>query len=173
MRTDQQLPITVLIAVKNEEVNLPKCLASLSLAERIILLDSQSRDATNEIATLLGAEIVQFHYSGGYPKKRQWGLNELNMNTEWVLLLDADEVVPRQLWDEIACAISKPGTPDAFLITKGFHFLGRRLRFGGFSHSAVLLVRQGKAEFEELHSSTTTAHDMEVHERIIVDGAVG
>src|SRR5437868_786986 len=89
MRTDQQLPITVLIAVKNEEVNLPKCLASLSLAERIILLDSQSRDATNEIATLLGAEIVQFHYSGGYPKKRQWGLNELDINTEWVLLLDA------------------------------------------------------------------------------------
>ena len=173
MQMHRQLPITVLLAVKNEEANLPKCLASLAPAERVILLDSQSHDRTNEIANSYGAEIVQFHYSGGYPKKRQWGLNELNMNTEWVLLLDADEVVPKQLWDEIACAISKPGTPDAFLITKGFHFLGRRLRFGGFSHSAVLLVRQGKAEFEELHSSTTTAHDMEVHERIIVDGAVG
>ena len=46
-------------------------------------------------------------------------------------------------------------------------------RFGGFSHSAVLLFRQGKAEFEELDSSIATAHDMEVHERIIVDGAVG
>ena len=173
MQMHRKLPITVLLAVKNEEANLPKCLGSLAPAERVILLDSQSQDRTNEIATSQGAEIVQFHYSGGYPKKRQWGLNELNMNTEWVLLLDADEVVPKQLWDEIACAISKPGTPDAFLITKGFHFLGRRLRFGGFSHSAVLLVRQGKAEFEELDSSITTAHDMEVHERIIVDGAVG
>src|SRR5437764_1235201 len=100
-------------------------------------------------------------------------LNKLNMNTEWVLLLDADEVVPKELWDEIACAISKSGAPDAFLITKGFHFLGRRFRFGGFSHSAVLLFRQGKAEFEELDSSIATAHDMEVHERMIVDGAVG
>jgi glycosyltransferase involved in cell wall biosynthesis len=173
MQTHCQLPITVLLAVKNEEANLPKCLASLTPAERVILLDSQSQDRINEIATAYGAEIVQFHYSGGYPKKRQWGLNELNMNTEWVLLLDADEVVPNQLWDEIARAISTPGAPDAFLITKGFHFLGRRFRFGGFSHSAVLLFRQGKAEFEELDSSITTAHDMEVHERIIVDGAVG
>jgi glycosyltransferase involved in cell wall biosynthesis len=169
----RQLPITVLLAVKNEEANLPKCLASLASAERVILLDSQSGDRTDEIATSYGAEVIQFHYSGGYPKKRQWGLNELNMNTEWVLLLDADEVVPKQLWDEIARAISRPEAPNAFLITKGFHFLGRRFRFGGFSHSAVLLFRQGKAEFEELDSSITTAHDMEVHERVIVDGAVG
>ena len=173
MRTDQQLPITVLVAVKNEEANLPKCLASLSRAERIILLDSQSQDATNEIATSLGAEIVQFHYSGGYPKKRQWGLNELDISTEWVLLLDADEVVPQVLWDEIGRAISEPGGPEAFLITKAFHFLGRRFRFGGFSHSAVLLFRKGRAEFEELESSIATTHDMEVHERVIVDGTVG
>jgi len=173
MQTRCQLPITVLLAVKNEEANLPKCLASLTSVERVILVDSQSQDRTNEIATSYGAEIVQFHYSGGYPKKRQWGLKELTINTEWVLLLDGDEVVPKQLWDEIAHAISKPGAPDAFLITKGFHFLGRRFRFGGFSHAAVLLFRRGKAEFEELDSSLTTAHDMEVHERIVVDGAVG
>lgn len=169
----RQLPITVLLAVKNEEANLPKCLRSLTSAERVILLDSQSQDRTDAIATSYGAEIVQFHYSGGYPKKRQWGLNELNISTEWVLLLDADEVMPKQLWDEITGAISKPAGPDAFLITKGFHFLGRRFRFGGFSHSAVLLFRQGRAEFEELDATITTAHDMEVHERMIVDGTVG
>lgn len=173
MHTHPQLPITVLLAVKNEETNLPKCLASLRLAERVVLIDSQSQDATNEIAASFDAEIVQFHYSGGYPKKRQWGLNELDISTDWVFLLDADEVAPQQLWDEIARAISDPGAPEAFLITKGFHFLGRRFRFGGFSHSAVLLFRQGKVEFEELDSSITTAHDMEVHERLIVDGAVG
>jgi glycosyltransferase involved in cell wall biosynthesis len=173
IRTHCQLAVTVLLAVKNEQANLPKCLASLASAERVILLDSQSQDRTNEIATSYGAEVVQFHYSGGYPKKRQWALNELSISTEWVLLLDADEVVPRQLWEDIARSISKTDAPAAFFITKGFHFLGRRFRFGGFSHSAVLLFRRGKAEFEQLDSTVTTVHDMEVHERMIVDGLVG
>lgn len=168
-----KLPITILLAVRNEEVNLLKCLGALGPAERVILLDSHSEDATDEIAASFNAEVVQFDYSGGYPKKRQWALNELDINTEWVFLLDADEVVPQQLWGEIEGAISEPNAPDAYLMMKGFHFMGRRFRFGGFSHAAVLLFRNGKARFEELDSSIVTALDMEVHERVIVDGSVG
>ena len=167
------LPITVLLAVKNEEANLPKCLDSLGRVERVILLDSQSQDATDEIARSYQAEVVQFHYSGGYPKKRQWALKQLDIRTDWVFLLDADEVVPELLWQQIASAIGAPNAPNAFLMTKGFHFLGRRFRFGGFSHSAVLLFRQGKAEFEELDARIDTGLDMEVHERVLVDGLVG
>jgi hypothetical protein len=88
-------------------------------------------------------------------------------------LLDADEVVPPRLWCEIAEVIVKPPIHDAYFITKGFHFLGRRFRFGGFSHAAVLLFRKGKARFEELGDAHTNALDMEVHERVIVDGSVG
>jgi len=168
-----KLPVTILLAVKNEEANLPKCLDSLVRAERVILLDSNSQDLTAEIASTYQAELVQFHYSGGYPKKRQWGLNQLDIRTEWIFLLDADEVVPGPLWDAIQRAISAPDAPDAFLMTKGFHFLGRRFRFGGFSHAAVLLFRQGKAGFEELDASIDTGLDMEVHERVVVEGKVG
>ncbi|MEP6391045.1 MAG: glycosyltransferase family 2 protein [Halioglobus sp.] len=168
-----KLPITILLAARNEEANLHKCLSALGPAERVILLDSHSEDATAEIAASFNAEIVQFDYSCGYPKKRQWGLNELAITTDWVFLLDADEVVPAQLWQEISKAISRPDAPDAFLMMKGFHFMGRRFRFGGFSHSAVLLFRTGKAYFEELDSSIATDLDMEVHERVIVDGKVG
>jgi glycosyltransferase involved in cell wall biosynthesis len=168
-----KLPITILLAVRNEETNLPKCLSALAPAQRIILLDSHSEDATGEIGPSFNAEVVQFDHSGGYPKKRQWGLNELDITTEWVFLLDADEVVPQQLWEEIERAITRPDAPDAFLMTKGFHFMGRRFRFGGFSHAAVLLFRNGAARFEELDSSIATALDMEVHERVIVDGSVG
>ena len=167
------LPITVLIAVKNEESNLPKCLASLGCAERIVLIDSSSTDATAEIAAEYGAEIVQFDYRGGYPKKRQWALNEIFVESGWILLLDADEVVPNIVWQEIMAAIAKPSAPDAFLMTKGFHFLGKRFLFGGFSHSAVLLFRNGVAEFEELDISIETGLDMEVHERVLVNGRVG
>ena len=62
---------------------------------------------------------------------------------------------------------------DAYLITKGFHFLGRRFRFGGFSHAAVLLFRRGRARFEHTADALNTGLDMEIHERLIVNGTVG
>jgi hypothetical protein len=89
------------------------------------------------------------------------------------LLLDADEVVPAALADEIADVVLRPAAMDAYLITKGFHFLGRRFRFGGFSHAAVALFRTGKARFERLVDDAADGLDMEVHERLIVDGRIG
>ena len=169
----RSLPVTVLIAAKNEEANLPRCLGALGPASRCILLDSHSTDRSAEIARSFGCDVVQFTYGGGYPKKRQWALDTLELDTDWVLLLDADEVVPDELWAEIRTAISHPAAPDAFLITKGFHFLGRRFRFGGFSHAAVLLFRRGRARFEQLLDDPAHAQDMEVHERLVVNGRVG
>jgi glycosyltransferase involved in cell wall biosynthesis len=168
-----QLPVTILIAAKNEEANLSRCLAVLGRAARIVVLDSHSSDRTSTLASAGGAEVVQFKYHGGYPKKRQWAMDSLEILTEWVLLLDADEVVPPALLDEIAAAIADSRAPAAFLITKGFHFLGRRFKFGGFSFAAVLLFRRGKARFEKLLYEPAGALDMEVHERIIVDGPIG
>jgi glycosyltransferase involved in cell wall biosynthesis len=168
-----KLPITVVVAVRNEEANIRKCLAALDPARRVIVADSNSTDRTAAVAAERGAEVVQFRHTGGYPKKRQWVLDTVSIATEWVLFLDADEVVPPALWDEIRTAIAHPRAPDGFLIVKGFHFLGRRFRFGGFSFAAVLLVRTGRARFERLVDDGAAALDMEVHERVIVDGPVG
>jgi glycosyltransferase involved in cell wall biosynthesis len=171
--TSAKLPITVLLAVKNEAVNLPRCLGALGLAMRVIVLDSYSTDGSAEIALAHGAELVQFDYRGGYPKKRQWALDHLTFDTPWVLLLDADEVVPDALWLEIAKSIVHPDGKDAYLIKKGFHFLGRRFRYGGFSHAAVLLFRHGAARFEQLFEDTSDSLDMEIHERVLVQGSIG
>ncbi len=239
------LPITVLLAARNEAKNLPRCLAALKPAARVVLLDSHSTDDTAQSAREHGAEVVQFNYTGGYPKKRQWALDTLEIRTPWVLLLDADEVVPEQLWQEIAEALrevaslarrgeedarvksettesrsenagqassltvhgaslsrvaggrmppepadkmsaphfqtgsdtarsaSGATTPNAFLIRKEFHFLGRRFRYGGFSHQAVLLFRCDRARFERLIDNDPSGFDMEVHERVIVEGQIG
>ena len=169
----QTLPLTVLIAAKNEAANLPKCLKALHPAKRVVILDSNSTDATPDIAASHGAEVVQFDYSGGYPKKRQWALDTLDIKTPWVLLLDADEVVPEALWSEIAEAIQQPDPETAYLITKGFHFMGQRFTYGGFSHQAVLLFQTGTARFEQLIDDPASALDMEVHERLLVEGNVG
>ena len=168
-----KLPITVLLAVKNEAVNLPKCLASLTPALRLIVLNSNSTDKSAEIAENLGAEVVQFNYAGGYPKKRQWALDTLNIETPWVLFVDADEVIPVTLWSEVAAVVQSAQACDGYLIRKGFHFLGRLLRYGGFSHSALLLMRTGKGRFERIFADASDSLDMEIHERVIVDGNVG
>jgi len=165
----KQLPITVLIAARNEEANIDRCLEALAPAERVIVVDSHSSDSTVALARHRGADIIQFNYAGGYPKKRQWALLHADIRTEWTFLLDADEVVPLELWDEIQNAITHENT-DAFLITKGFHFMNRRFRWGGFSHAAVLLFRTGCAQFEEPCIDVPTSLDMEVHERLLIDG---
>lgn len=172
--TNKNLPLTVLLAAKNEAVNLPRCLEALTPAERVVVLDSHSTDTTAEIAERYGAEVVQFNYAGGYPKKRQWALDCLAIETPWVFLLDADEVVPDALWIEISKALDNPNDEcEAYLIKKGFHFLGRRLRYGGFSHAAVLLLRTNKGRFERLFDDLPSGLDMEVHERVVVQGRIG
>lgn len=167
------VPVTILVAVKNEEANLARCLAALGPAARLVVLDSHSEDRTAEIARQAGAEVAQFDYSGGYPKKRQWALETLHIDTPWTLLLDADEVVPDALWDEIRAVTADPASADGYLITKGFHFLGRAFRFGGFSFDALLLFKTGQARFERLVEDPARALDMEVHERVILEGRVG
>jgi glycosyltransferase involved in cell wall biosynthesis len=173
LRSQDKLPVTVLLAAKNEAVNLPRCLAALGPARRVVVLDAHSTDATPDIARVHGAEVVQFDYRGGYPKKRQWAMETLAIDTPWVFLLDADEVVPENLWREIREAIAAVDSPTAFLVTKGFHFLGRRMRYGGFSHAAVLLFRTGMARFERLFDDAPDSLDMEIHERVVVLGRIG
>jgi len=168
-----KLPITVLIAARNEERNLPKCLAALQRTERVVVIDSHSADRTVEFAESAGAEVIQFDYVGGYPKKRQWAIDALDIQTEWTFLLDADEVVPSQLFDEIERAIEAETNCHGFLIRKGFHFMGRRFRFGGFTFAALLLFRTGKARFEHIIDEGANAMDMEIHERLVLDGELG
>src|SRR5947209_4759076 len=86
-----ELPISVIVPVRNESRNLLRCLESLRGAGEIFVIDSQSTDDTVEIARSLGAKVVQFNYPGGWPKKRQWALDNLPLQYDWVLLLDADE----------------------------------------------------------------------------------
>jgi len=170
---NEPLDITVLIAARNEAANMASCLDSLVPVRRILVVDSQSRDATAELSVARGAEVVQFVWNGQYPRKRQWALDQLHINTGWVMLLDADESVPPLLWDEVSAVLQSQTSKQAYLAEKGFNFMGRRMRFGGFSHRAVFLFRTGSARFENLLPDSGEKLDMEVHERLVVDGAVG
>ena len=168
-----KLPITVLIAAKKEEANIGRCVSVLGPAQRVVVIDSHSDDKTAQIAKEAGAEVIQFNYQGGYPKKLQWALDNINIVTPWVLLIDADEVVPEALWEEIHQNINNSNAYVAYTIKKGFHFLGRRFRFGGFSHFAVILFRKDLARFEQILDESPDSFDMEIHHRMIVNGSIG
>lgn len=164
------LPVSVIIAAKNEANNLPRCLASLDGVAEIYVIDSQSTDGTAEIAEAHGAKVVQFRYGGGWPKKRQWALDSLSLACDWVLLLDADEVLTPEVFAEMQAAI-RADRADGYYVGLDMVFLGRRLRHSGASFYKLALFRRGKGNFEcRTSNQDASMCDMEVHEHVIVSG---
>jgi len=164
------LPVTVIVATRNEARNLPRCLESLRGAGEVYVIDSQSTDATPEIACSFGAKVVQFHYQGGWPKKRQWAMENLPLAHDWTLLMDADEALTPALAEEIRQAIQAP-VPRGYYISLRMHFLGRVLRHGDATFEKLALFRRGKGHYEcRLREQDSSMADMEVHEHVVIDG---
>ncbi|GIV57676.1 MAG: glycosyl transferase [Rhodothermaceae bacterium] len=169
------VPVSVLIAVRNEAQNLPRCLAALDgWADEVVVVDSQSTDGTVEIAEAHGATVLQFHYRGGWPKKRQWALDTFDFRNDWILILDADEILLDPIKAEIAEAIRRDDH-DGYWLRFQLHFLGRQLRHGGFDLWKLFLFRKGKGRYERRidGEQTPSMADIEVHEHVVVDGRVG
>lgn len=164
--------LTVLIAAKNEEKNIRECLQSVVWADQVFVVDSQSTDRTAAITEELGREIVQFHYDGGWPKKRNWALASLPIRNEWVLLLDADERVTPELREEIVWAVQQ-SEYDGFYLKWKFIFLGKWMK-NAWSHGWMLrLFRHGKGAYEDLGMRGEGGWDAEVHENVVVNGRCG
>ncbi len=174
MNSREKCRVSVLIPAKNEANNIARALDPLhDWADQIYVIDSQSTDRTAEIARDYGAEVVQFHYRGGWPKKRQWALDTLDLRNDWILLVDADEIITGPLKDEISRAIQDHNCDGYFLRYRIF-FLGRELKYGGTGLYKLFLFRKGKARFEQrLKDQDQSMLDMEVHEHVVVDGKVG
>jgi glycosyltransferase involved in cell wall biosynthesis len=165
------IPVSVIIAVRNEAKNLPRCLQALRNFAEIYVVDSQSIDETVEIARSHDAEVVQFHYRGGWPKKRQWAMDTLPIVRDWILLLDADEVITQELAEEISIAIRNPQI-NGYSIQLQTWFLGHALRHGDVGLWKLALFRRGKANFEcRLRDQDPSMADMEVHEHVVAQGA--
>jgi glycosyltransferase involved in cell wall biosynthesis len=168
-----RLPISVIVPVRNEARNLAACLESLRGVGEVYVVDSGSTDETSQIARSFGVRLVQFHYHGGWPKKRQWALDTLPLNYDWVLLLDADEVVTPELRDEMQFALSEP-TINGYYISLEMFFLGKRLRHSGARFQKLSLFRRGAGRFEcRAIDQDASMCDMEVHEHVLVSGKCG
>jgi len=164
------LPISVIVPVRDEARNLPRCLESLADFGEVYVIDSKSADDTDAIAQSHGAKVIQFHYEGGWPKKRQWAMDTLPLAYDWVLLVDADEAITPVLAEEIRQAVQNPDV-DGYRIALQMYFLGRVLRHGGAGFYKLSLFRRGKGRFEcRFRDQDVSMADIEVHEHVVVAG---
>src|SRR2546429_1220300 len=138
--------LTAIVPTFNEEANLGRCLASLAgWVPRTVVVDSGSTDSTEAVARAFGAEVV-VHPFETYTRQWIWALDTLDLDGEWVLGLDADQVVTEALRDDILerLAGAVPGV-DGFYVLRCYVFRGRMLRYGGLYPKYMLKLFRRKA----------------------------
>jgi glycosyltransferase involved in cell wall biosynthesis len=165
-----RVPVSVLVPIKNESENLARCLSSVSWADEIVVVDSQSDDDSAAIAQRHRARVVQFDFNGTWPKKKNWALENIPFKNEWVLILDADEVMPAESAAEIASAIGSAAGVAGYWINRRFFFLGRWLRHSYYPNWNLRLFRHSLGRYEHLTDADTRSGDNEVHEHVVVQG---
>jgi glycosyltransferase involved in cell wall biosynthesis len=153
-------PLSISIIACNAEQHLPACLASVTFADEIVVVDSGSTDATVEIAKRHGARVVHQDWLG-YGKQKQYAVTLAKHR--WVLCLDSDEQVTDALRANIQKVLEAPRHP-AYAVARCNRFMGRWLRHGeGYPDWIVRL-------FDKNHA---TWNDNAVHEKVVVTGTTG
>lgn len=155
--------LSVALAVYNEEANLKSCLESAKeLADEFVVVDGGSQDQTVEIAKKYGAKIIptdnppNFHINKNKAIDAALG--------DWILQLDADEVVTEELRNEIKETISKDNVYNGYWIKRKNLFLGKFLTKGGqYPDYTLRLYKRGKSRLPA----------KSVHEQAEVSGKVG
>jgi len=144
------MTLTLVMLTLNEERHIRRALDSVSgIADRILVVDSGSTDRTCEIGREMGARVVRNPWVN-YATQFNWALDQLPPDTEWVLRLDADEIVMPQLKAEITAKLDVLGPDTAGVyVSRRIAFLGRPIRWGGVFPVRVLrLFRYAQARCE-------------------------
>lgn len=142
--------LTVIILAFNEEQHLARCLESLrGVAKRTVVVDCFSTDGTVAIAQERGADVVQ-HAWINYATQFNWALDNVSIDTQWTMRLDADEIVTPELADALRQELPRyPGTVMGLTVNRQIHFLGRWIRHGGIYPLRMLrLWRTGHGRCE-------------------------
>lgn len=155
--------ISVVLAVYNEEKNLRSCLKSAKdLAWEIVIVDGGSTDKTLEIAKEFGAKIIQTNNPQNFHINKNKAIEAAK--GDWILQLDADEVISDKLAQEIKEITSLKTDINGYWIPRSNFFLGRFLKKGGqYPDYTLRLYRRGKGKLPA----------KDVHEQATVEGEVG
>lgn len=155
--------VAVVILTLNEARNLPQAITSLKgWAREVFVLDSFSTDNTFEIAKQAGCAVFQNAFVD-YAKQRNFAIEQLPIESEWILFLDADEWLTEELKAEISRRIETNPEENGFYVKWRMIWMGKWIRRGYYPSWILRLFRRGKARCE----------DREVNEHLIVEGKVG
>lgn len=143
--------ITTIILTYNEEKNIANAINSVKeLSKRIVVVDSFSTDRTIEIAESLGAEIIQ-HPFENQAKQFIYAINRLSISTQWIMRLDADEVISVKAAHEIEqlCFSNKDTDVNGIVVRFEVNFLGKKLRHGGiYPFKKLIIYKKDKGYME-------------------------
>lgn len=150
---------TAIIMTKNEEKNIVDCLKSMKgFAKRCVVIDCGSTDDTVKIAKKLGADVYhhEFEY---YAQQFNWGLENCNIKTEWIVRLDADERFPKELRKEIKelIAKNKDKPMNGITIEADLYFLGRIMKHGLRNKRKMMMF---KREYGRIEDRRRDAHSI-------------
>lgn len=155
--------LSVVLATFNEEANIGRCLEAVkAIADEIVIVDGQSQDETVKIAKSFGAKILSRPNPSNFHINKNIAIAEAT--GEWILQLDADEVVSTELSQEIAQTIASQPSENGFWVNRRNWFLGRFLTKGGqYPDPTLRFYRRGTGRLPAA----------DVHEQAIVQGQVG
>lgn len=143
--------LTAVILTQNEELHIARAIESLEgIADQVFVIDSGSTDRTIEIASELGAIILHNPWRN-HATQFNWALDQLPNDTDWVMRLDADEIIGEELRNQIAEALPQLSSDiDGIVIRRRMTFLRRPIRYGGLFPVRILRIfRYGKGRVED------------------------
>jgi glycosyltransferase involved in cell wall biosynthesis len=162
------IPVSVIITTRNEEANIEKCLKSIyQFVDQIFIIDSESEDQTVSISRKYTQDIYNLPYEHGriIPWIFQWGLDNLPIKNNWILILESDQELSPELKKELSELFSQKNIREnGFYILRKQVFRGKFIRFGGYGSKYLLkLFRLNYGELDPVEQDT----------RVYVQGKVG
>lgn len=145
--------ITAIILTKNEEVNIERCIKNvLPYVNRVVVVDSGSTDNTLEIAKKLGADIYIHEPFVHYAKQFNWAIDNTNITTQWIYRIDADEIITKELGEEMveACYRHRNDDVNGLVMKFKIYFMGKFLTHGGmYPFYNLTVFKKGKGRYED------------------------
>lgn len=144
------LDLTVIILTYNESLHIRRCLTNVkALARRIVVVDCQSTDDTVAICQELGAEIVTHPWPGNQAEQFNWALDHIQIDTTWILRLDADEYLLPELIAELEKRVpSLPTEVTGIELRRRHIFMGRWVKHGIYPVMMLRMFRNGFGKYE-------------------------
>lgn len=153
--------ITALAITLNEEENVKRYVDSLSFADEIIFIDSQSDDQTVTIAEQLGVKVIQRKFDN-FSSQRNFAIEQAS--NDWIVFFDLDEMISKEIATEIISTVSNPQEMVAFFVKRNFFLFNKHLKHGGFQNDKAVRL---------FHKRYCTYNGNLVHEEIQTEGKIG